>query len=58
MIIVNGAVLNEVEYAYTPMSYFIIGSNNAFAPIRRQAIIWTNAAIVSIRPYEQIEWSK
>ena len=28
----------------------IIGSDNGLAPNRRQAIIWTNAATLSIRP--------
>ena len=28
----------------------IIGSDNGLSPVRRQAIIWTNAAILSIRP--------
>ena len=28
----------------------VIGSNNGLSPDRRQAIIWTNAAILSIRP--------
>ena len=28
----------------------IIGSDNGLSPGRRQAIIWTNAAILSIRP--------
>ena len=29
----------------------IIGSDNGLSPVRCQAIIWTNAAILSIRPY-------
>ena len=29
-----------------------IGSDNGLSPVRRQAIIWTNAAILSIRPQE------
>ena len=29
----------------------IIGPNNGFSPGRRQAIIWTNAAILSNRPF-------
>ena len=29
----------------------IIGTNNGFSPGRRQAIIWTNAAILSNRPF-------
>ena len=30
----------------------IIGSDNGLSPDRRQAIIWTNAEILSIRPLE------
>ena len=30
----------------------IIGSENGLSPRRRQVIIWTNAAILSIRPEE------
>ena len=30
----------------------IIGSDNGLSPVRRQAIIWTNAGIVLIRPLE------
>ena len=28
----------------------IIGSDNGLSPVRRQAIIWTNAGILLIRP--------
>ena len=27
-----------------------IGSDNGLSPVRHQAIIWTNAAMLSIRP--------
>ena len=35
---------------YASVNYTIIGSHNGLSPIRRQAIIWTNAGILSIEP--------
>ena len=32
------------------MSSVNIGSDYGFSPVRRRTIIWTNAAIISIRP--------
>ena len=34
----------------------IIGSDNGLSPGRRQAIIWINAAILSIRPWGTFWW--
>ena len=35
---------------YASLSWVIIGSDNGLSPVRRQAIIWTNAGILSIEP--------
>ena len=35
---------------YASVKHTIIGSDNGLSPVRQQAIIWTNAAILSIRP--------
>ena len=35
--------------AYVSVTHTIIASDNGLSPVRRQAIIWTNAAILSIR---------
>ena len=42
---------NEDCFRFTSVQYTNIASDNGLAPVRRQAIIWTNAAILSIRPY-------
>ena len=34
------------------MNQVSIGSDNGLSPIRRQAIIWTNAGLLSIGPLE------
>ena len=34
--------------AYMSVNQVIIGSDNGFSHIRRQAIIWTNAGLLSI----------
>ena len=35
-----------------------IGSDNSLAPVRRQAIIWTNAGILSIGPLgKKLQWA-
>ena len=36
---------------YASVNYAIIGSDNGLSPRRRQAIIWTNARILSIGPF-------
>ena len=36
---------------YASLNWVIIGSNNGLSPGWRQAIIWTNALILSIRPH-------
>ena len=38
--------------AYMRHKLTIIGSDNGLSPGRRQAIIWTNAEIILIRPLE------
>ena len=35
---------------YATVSWVSIGSDNGFSPVRRQAIIWTNAGLLSIGP--------
>ena len=35
---------------YTSVNGVSFGSDNGVSPVRRQAMIWTNAAILSIRP--------
>ena len=39
---------------YMSMNYVNIGSDNGLAPVRRQAIIWTNAGLLSIEPLRTI----
>ena len=36
--------------AYMSVNRVNIGSDNGLSPIRRQAIIWTNAGLLSIKP--------
>ena len=40
----------QVKHIYAWVQHANIGSDNGLAPVRRQTIIWTNAAIFSIRP--------
>ena len=35
---------------HVSVNYANIASENGLSPVRRQAIIWTNAALLSIRP--------
>ena len=43
--------LNEADWRiYAPVKHTTIASDNGLAPVRRQAIIWTKAAILPIRP--------
>ena len=37
---------------YSSVQHTNIGSDNGLSPTRRQAIIWTSAAMLSIRPHE------
>ena len=43
----NSATLSN---EYMSVQYTNIASDNGLLPVLRQAIIWTNAAILSIRP--------
>ena len=41
----------EAEWRmYASVKHAAIDSNNGLSPVRRQAIIWTNAALLSIKP--------
>ena len=40
--------------AYASGNYTIIGSDKGLSPVRRLAIIETNAGVLSIGPWEQI----
>ena len=43
--------LIEAEWhIYMPVKHANIGSDNGLLPVQCQVIIWTNAAILSIRP--------
>ena len=49
--VMNYDYLIETEWSiYSSPSWAIIGSNNNLSPVRRQAIIWTNAVFLSIGP--------
>ena len=37
-------------HIYASLQHINIGSFNGMSPVRYQAIIWTNAAILSIEP--------
>ena len=37
-----------VPHIYASVNWVIIGSGNGMSPVRRQAIIWTNAGLLSI----------
>ena len=41
-----------VIHTYLSIKYTIIGSDNSLSPVGPHAIIWTNAALLSIRPQE------
>ena len=41
--------LGPVTHIYASVNWVIIGSGNGLSPVRRQAITWTNAALLSIR---------
>ena len=44
----------EAEWRiYASVEHTSIGLDNGLSPVRRQAIIWTNAYILSIRLYRQ-----
>ena len=40
----------RVTHIYASLNWVIIGSDNGLSPVRRQAIIWTNAGILLIEP--------
>ena len=40
----------RVTHIYSSLNWVIIGSDNGMSPVRRQAIIWTNAGILLIGP--------
>ena len=43
--------LIEAEWRmYASVKHTTFASDNGLSPVRRQAIIWTNVAILSIRP--------
>ena len=45
-------LLIEVKWRiYASLNWVIIGSNNELSPLRCQAIIWTNAGILSVGPF-------
>ena len=39
------------------MNWINIGSGNGWSPVRNQAITWTNAALLSIRPFGTNQWN-
>ena len=49
----NAACLNHWGWViYASVKHTIIASDNGLSPIRHQAIIWSNAAVLSNRPLE------
>ena len=50
---INNSILHFLMSVIT-YPYGIIGSDNGLSPIRRQAIIWTNAGLWSIGPFSEI----
>ena len=49
----RGAIIQLIEAEwriYASLNRAIIGSDNGLSPVRRQAIIWTNAGILLIEP--------
>ena len=48
-----GCMIISLEYRiYALVNYVSIGSGNGVWPVRRQAITWTNVALLSIRPLD------
>ena len=45
--------LSRVPHAYASVNWLSLGSGNGLSPVRRQAITWTNADLLSIRPLER-----
>ena len=41
---------SQNRFRYASLNWVIIGSDNGLSPVRRQAIIWTNAGIMLIGP--------
>ena len=49
--IIPNRLKNEAEWRiYASLNWVIIGSDNGLSPVRRQAIIWTNAVVLLIGP--------
>ena len=46
----RGATSKYTSDAYASMNWVRIGLDNGLSPIRRQAIIWTNAGLLCIGP--------
>ena len=44
----------EVFIIYASVNKLAIGSYNGLSPVRRQAIIWTNAALLLTGPVETV----
>ena len=42
--------INEWKYINMSRTYAIIGWDHGLSPVRHQAIIWTNAVLLSIKP--------
>ena len=43
-------LIEDVRCTYASLNLTIIGSYNGLSPVRRQAIIWTNAGILLVGP--------
>ena len=43
---------HQVTHLYTSLNWANTASVNGILPVRRDAISWTNANLMSIRPYE------
>ena len=51
MVAISMCYLIEAEWRiYSSVKHTIIASDNGLLPVQRQAIVWTNAAILSIWP--------
>ena len=56
-VLLTGFWLIEAEWRiYASLNWVIIGSDNGLSPVRRQAIIWTNAGILLIGPLGTTQW--
>ena len=51
-------ILIEAKWCiYASLNWVIIGSDNGLSPVRRQAIIWTNAGILLFGPRNKLHWN-